>query len=285
MTILACIGSGRIGGEVAFLSAKLGLVDEIILHDNYESVLTAQQLDISHSIDIPITTDTSKIRDADICVFSAGTARTPDIKTRADLFDINMPVARESMKILNGFGGTMIVVTNPMDVFTWYFAKNTGLDQEQVIGFGGLLDSRRFELALKSIGIEGDARVLGEHGEHQVPIYSRINTEIPISTREKILSDLRGSSMPIIKGKSGTIFGPASHICDMINDIFNDTHRLITCSIPPDGAYGIDGCSIGLPVRLGKDKYIIEDNWTLDTWEQTKLQEASEYIKKMCMNI
>ncbi|HJJ55872.1 MAG TPA: lactate dehydrogenase, partial [Methanocorpusculum sp.] len=40
MTILACIGSGRIGGEVAFLSAKLGLVDEIVLHDNYESVLT-----------------------------------------------------------------------------------------------------------------------------------------------------------------------------------------------------------------------------------------------------
>ncbi|HJK37918.1 MAG TPA: lactate dehydrogenase, partial [Methanocorpusculum sp.] len=30
MTVLACLGAGRIGGEVAFLAAALGLADEII---------------------------------------------------------------------------------------------------------------------------------------------------------------------------------------------------------------------------------------------------------------
>ncbi|MCZ0862734.1 malate dehydrogenase [Methanocorpusculum vombati] len=285
MTVLACLGAGRIGGEVAFLAAALGLADEIILHDMYEPVLTAQKLDITHAIDIPVSCDTKRLRDADYCVFSAGAARTPEIKTRADLFDANLPVAREAADMLSGFGGHLIVVTNPMDVFTWYFAKHTGLAQEQVLGFGGLLDSRRFSLALASAGVTGDARVLGEHGEHQVPVFSRLPISVPDTVREEILADIRGSSMPVIKGKSGTIFGPAWHICSMLNDIRTDSHRLITCSVPADGAYNIDGCALGLPVTLGRNGAAIDDSWTFDHWEETKLREAADYLTGLCRRV
>jgi len=270
---------------VAFLAATLGLADEIILHDMYEPILTAQKLDITHAIDIPVSCDTKRLRDADYCVFSAGAARTPEIKTRADLFDANLPVAREAADVLSGFGGHLIVVTNPMDVFTWYFAKHTGLAQEQVLGFGGLLDSRRFSLSLASAGVTGDASVLGEHGEHQVPVFSRLPISVPDAVREEILTDIRGSSMPIIKGKSGTIFGPAWHICSMIKDIRTDSHRLITCSIPADGAYNIDGCALGLPVTLGRNGAAIDDSWTLDSWEETKLREAANYLTGLCRRV
>lgn len=282
---MACLGAGRIGGEVAFLAAALGLADEIILHDMYEPVLTAQKLDITHAIDIPVSCDTKRLRDADYCVFSAGAARTPEIKTRADLFDANLPVAREAADMLSGFGGHLIVVTNPMDVFTWYFAKHTGLAQEQVLGFGGLLDSRRFSLALASAGVTGDARVLGEHGEHQVPIFSRLQISVPDTIREEILTDILGSSMPVIKGKSGTIFGPAWHICSMIKDIRTDAHRLITCSVPAAGAYNIDGCALGLPVTLGRNGAAIDDSWTFDHWEETKLREAADYLTGLCRRV
>lgn len=282
---MACLGAGRIGGEVAFLAAALGLADEIILHDLYEPVLTAQKLDITHAIDIPVSCDTKRLRDADYCVFSAGAARTPEIKTRADLFDANLPVAREAADMLSGFGGHLIVVTNPMDVFTWYFAKHTGLAQEQVLGFGGLLDSRRFSLALASAGVTGDARVLGEHGEHQVPIFSRLQISVPDTIREEILTDIRGSSMPVIKGKSGTIFGPAWHICSMIKNIRTDAHRLITCSVPAEGSYNIDGCALGLPVTLGRNGAAIDDSWTFDHWEETKLREAADYLTDLCRRV
>lgn len=285
MTVLACLGAGRIGGEVAFLAAALGLADEIILHDMYEPVLTAQKLDITHAIDIPVSCDTKHLRDADYCVFSAGAARTQEIKTRADLFDANLPVAREAADMLSGFGGHLIVVTNPMDVFTWYFAKHTGLAQEQVLGFGGLLDSRRFSLALASAGVTGDARVLGEHGEHQVPIFSRLQIGVPDTIREEILTDIRGSSMPVIKGKSGTIFGPAWHICSMIKNIRTDAHRLITCSVPAEGSYNIDGCALGLPVTLGRNGAAIDDSWTFDHWEETKLREAADYLTDLCRRV
>lgn len=282
MTTLACLGTGRIGGEVAFLGAALGLADEIILYDMYEPVLTAQKLDLLHAMDIPVSTNVRGLRDADFCVFSAGSARTPDIKTRADLFDANLPVAEEAAAMLSGFGGHLIVITNPMDVFTWYFAQHTGLSEEQVLGFGGLLDSRRFALALASSGVSGDARVLGEHGEHQVPVFSRLDIDVPPAVREEILTDLRGSSMPVIKGKSGTIFGPAYHICQMIADIKTDSRRLITCSVPANGAYGIDGCSLGLPVVLGRDGAHIDDSWELDAWEEDKLRQASAYLTGLC---
>ena len=285
MTVLACLGAGRIGGEVAFLAAALGLADEIILHDMYEPVLTAQKLDITHALDIHVSCNTKRLRDADFCVFSAGSARTTDIKTRADLFDANLPVAQEAAEMLSGFGGHLIVVTNPMDVFTWYFAKHTDLAQEQVIGFGGLLDSRRLSLALASAGVTGDARVLGEHGEHQVPIFSRLDIEVPDTVREEILADIRASSMPIIKGKSSTVFGPSWHICSMINDIATDSRRLITCSVLADGAYDIDGCALGLPVTLGRSGTVIDDSWTFDTWEDTKLREAAGYLTDLCRRV
>ena len=285
MTILACLGAGRIGGEVAFLSAALGLADEIILHDMYEPILTAQKLDLIHAMDIPVSTDTKRIRDADFCVFSAGAARTPAIKTRAVLFDANLLVAKEASEMLGGFGGHLIVVTNPMDAFTWYFAKRTGLSQEQILGFGGLLDSRRFGVALASCGVTGDARVLGEHGDHQVPIFSRLGIDVPVPVREQILTDICGSSMPVIKGKSGTVFGPAYHICSMIQDVATDSRRLITCSVPADGAYGIDGCSIGLPAVLGKAGAKIDDSWEFDSWEQEKLQSAAAFLRDLCRRV
>ncbi|MDR0438713.1 MAG: lactate dehydrogenase [Methanocalculaceae archaeon] len=282
MTVLACLGAGRIGGEVAFLAATLGLVDEVILHDMYERISIAQKLDIIHAVDIPVSCDIKRLRDADFCVFSAGSARTPNVKTRADLFDTNLPVAREAAKMLAGFGGNLVVVTNPMDIFTWYFAKHTTLAQEQILGFGGLLDSRRFSLALTSIGITGDAHVLGEHGEHQVPIFSHLEIDVPYVVREEILTNIRDSSMPIIKGKSGTIFGPAYHICNMIKYIVTDSHQLITCSIPADGAYNIDGCALGLPVVLGRNCATIDDSWVFDDWEENKLRDAVDYLTSLC---
>jgi len=55
MTRLAILGVGRIGGETAFLSAVLGLADELVLFDTAKPLLDAQVLDLTHTgIDIAI---------------------------------------------------------------------------------------------------------------------------------------------------------------------------------------------------------------------------------------
>ena len=283
MTIVACLGVGRIGGEVAYVSALRKFADELVLFDISEPLQHAQKLDIIHGMDIPVSTNPGDLKDADYCIFSAGYSRSPKIKTRADLFDKNLPIAKESAELLKGFSGKLIVVTNPMDVFTWYFAKKSCLDESQVVGFGGLLDSRRFTVALHSMGIEAEGQVLGEHGEHQVPLFSSLDIDIPIPVREEILTGLRGSSMPVIKGKAGTVFGPAYHIVSMLEKI--EKGERITSSLPANGAYGIDGCSLGLPAVVTRSGAKIDESLTFDPWEMEKLHEAADFLQGLCRRV
>lgn len=283
MTTVAAFGMGRIGGEAAYLSAVSGFADELVLYDINNDLLQAQKLDILHALDIPVSTNPKDLKEADYCIFSAGYSRSPNVKTRADLFDKNLPIAKEGSAALKGFTGKLIVLTNPMDVFAWYFAKHSGLDQNQVVGFGGHLDSRRFTLALHNMGIEEKGIVIGEHGENQVPLFSRLSVDVPESVREEVLLGLRGSSMPVIKGKGGTVFGPAYHIAHMLEDI--EHGREIVCSLPMDGAYGIDGCSLGILAKVTKDGSKINESLKLDDWEMQKFTAAAEFLKGLCRRV
>ena len=283
MTKVAAFGMGRIGGEAAYISAVNGFADELVIYDIMPEFLHAQKLDIMHARDIPISTNISDMKDADYCIFSAGYSRSPNVKTRADLFDKNLPIAREAAELLKGFSGKLIVITNPMDVFTWYFAKHAGLDEGQVVGFGGLLDSRRFTVALSSMGIKEEGMVLGEHGENQVPVFSNLSVDVPEAVREEVLLGLRGSSMPVIKGKGGTVFGPAYHIFNMMQKI--EKGEEFICSLPANGAYGIDGCSIGLPARVTRNGAKINENLKLDDWETAKLNAAAEFLTGLCRRV
>ena len=156
MTRLAVMGVGRIGGEVAYLATILGLVDELVLYDQSASLLKAQVLDIQHTgVPVSVTTETRDIREADICIFAAGTPRTPADKTRADLIAANIPVIRKCAELLDGFSGILVTVTNPMDVNNFLMSRLTGIPRERCIGFGGQLDSARFSLALRQRHIRG----------------------------------------------------------------------------------------------------------------------------------
>ncbi len=283
MVKVAAFGMGRIGGEAAYISAVNGFADELVIYDIMPEFLHAQKLDLMHGADIPISTNIADMKDADYCIFSAGYSRSPNVKTRADLFDKNLPIAREAAELLKGFSGKLIVITNPMDVFTWYFAKHAGLDEGQVVGFGGLLDSRRFTVALSSMGIKEEGMVLGEHGENQVPLFSKLSVDVPEAVREEVLLGLRGSSMPVIKGKGGTVFGPAYHIVNMMQKI--EKGEEFICSLPANGAYGIDGCSIGLPAKVTPNGAKINENLKLDDWETEKLNAAAEFLAGLCRRV
>ncbi|KUK59918.1 MAG: Malate dehydrogenase [Methanoculleus marisnigri] len=283
MTSLAILGVGKVGGETAFLSAALGLVDEIILHDAYEPIFRAQVLDLQHTgIDVTVSTDTAAMRHADIFVFAAGTPRTPDIKTRADLLDANIPVAKRCSELLQGFSGVVITVTNPMDANNYGLWKMMGVDRQRCIGFGGQLDSTRFARYLSEAGVSGPAWVLGEHGEHQVPLFSKAGANLGLDEREAILSRMQGASMEVIRGKGGTVFGPAYHIAMLIRAVLEDRREVLSCSCVLDGEYGLSGCSLGVPARIGREGILGIEEWDLDAWESAKMAEAGAFVQGLC---
>ena len=283
MARLAVIGVGRIGGEVAYLAASLGIVDELVLYDSAPDLLRAQVLDLEHTgLPIPISTDTSAIREADICIFSAGLPRNPSVKTRADLLEANLSATRDGIALLKGFSGILVTVTNPMDANNFVLCKKSGIGRERCIGFGGQLDSARFGLALRNRGITGFPFVLGEHGEHQVPHFSSLASRVENGQREEILAELRGASMEIIRGKGGTVFGPALHLAQLTRIIIKDARELIACSAVLEGEYGLSGCSMGVPARVGGNGIQKIEEWDLDAWETTQMNEAGQFVKDLC---
>jgi len=282
MARLAVVGVGRIGGGIAYLAASLGIVDELILYDSAPDLLKAQVLDIEHTgLDMTISTDKNEVKGADICIFSAGLPRNPSVKTRADLLEANLPAVRDCTALLKGFEGILITVTNPMDINNFYLCKKTGIARERCIGFGGQLDSARFGIALRNRNIRGFPFVLGEHGEHQVPVFSRLDEPVDEGIRNEILTELRGASMEVIKGKGGTVFGPTLHLAHLVRMVLSDTRDLAVCSAVLEGEFGITGCSLGVPARIGRDGIHAIEEWDLDPWECRKMDDAGSFAREL----
>jgi malate dehydrogenase len=285
MTVLSILGAGKIGGKAAFLSAATGVADEIHLFDIDRPLLEAQRLDLLHTgLEINIDTNPKNIKKSDIILFAAGMPRNPQIKTRADLLDVNIRVASECTKYIKGFDGVFVTVTNPMDALNHYFCTKGGIEKSRCIGFGGQLDTARFRLFLNEKGIVPDktAQALGEHGEFQVPVFSGLKDEVPADIREEILTMMRGASMPVIKGKGGTVFGPAKNIVDLIGIISQDSRETVPCSCALDGEYGISSCSIGVPAVIGREGIQRIEEIKLDEWETDKMNEAAEHLNTLC---
>ncbi|MGD9936832.1 MAG: malate dehydrogenase [Methanoregulaceae archaeon] len=286
MTRLCVMGAGRIGGEVAFLAAATGLADELVLHDAIAPFLHAQVLDLMHTgLDITISTDLTDAADADIGVFAAGSPRNPNIKSRADLLAANLPVADECIQALKRFSGVLVAITNPSDANAYYISRKSGFDRSRVIGFGGQLDSARFALALRERGLGKTGTVLGEHGDHQVPIFSRAAPDVPDVLREEILAGLRTASMQVLQGKGGTVFGPAVHIVSLLRSVVEDRRLLLPCAVALEGEYGIEGCSMAVPAEVGREGARRIEEWDLDPWETARMQEAGDFLRGLCAGL
>jgi malate dehydrogenase len=169
-----------------------------------------------------------------------------------------------------------------MDANNFVLCTKSGIGRERCIGFGGQLDSARFGLALMNRGITGFPFVLGEHGEHQVPLFSSLASRVENGQREEILAELRGASMEVIRGKGGTVFGPALHLAHLTRIILKDARELIACSAVLEGEYGLSGCSLGVPARVGRSGIRKIEEWELDAWEMAKMNEAGQFVKDLC---
>jgi malate dehydrogenase len=280
MTSLSIVGVGRVGSQIAFLASYLGLADELVLVEKEGALLDAQIKDLLHGMpDLDITTEIEEIRTSDLCIFTAGVPRNPTVKSRADLLTANLDVAANCVSYLHGFQGILITVVNPMDVINYYLSKAADLDPRRCIGFGGQLDSARFALELNTRKIEGPRWVLGEHGEHQVPIFSRLYSEVPAQEREEILKHLQGTSMEVIRGKGGTLYGPAAHLINLMEMVIDDANVLVPISCILNGEYGVRECSLGVPAVVGWGGVHSIEEWTLDAWEQEHFNNAARSIQ------
>src|SRR5262249_22465259 len=157
-----------------------GIAHELLLHDIKTDVAEGEAMDLSHGSSFypPAhvrTATPGEMRDATAIVVAAGRGGRPG-ESRLDLLKDNARVVRGLPTEFRNFQGTVIVVTNPVDVLTHQFGAASGLPPERVLGTGTMLDtarlrnvlSRTLQVAPQSI----HAQVVGEHGDSEVVLWS-----------------------------------------------------------------------------------------------------------------
>ena len=146
------LGAGNIGGSLAQRLAEADVAKEVVLVDIIEGLPEGKALDIQESAPIlgfstrvTGTTSLDGIAGADVVVETAGLARKPGM-SRSDLLEKNAAIVRGHAEAVRAKapGAVCVVVTNPVDVMTYYFRAKSGLPTPRVFGESGTLDTARF---------------------------------------------------------------------------------------------------------------------------------------------
>lgn len=300
--MISIIGSGRVGASIAFLCISNSL-DDVLLVNRTKSKAIGEALDISNAIpensnvSIHGTDDFSKISGSDIVVITASTGIY--LKNRTEMMDAQVKMIKEIANQIKKYCplAIMLIVSNPLDILTFVFQKETQLSRNKVIGIASSLDSSRFRYLLsekfkiKQSQIT-DALVMGEHGDSMVPVFSRVKIneknalEIIDDTEKKVIStEIQNywKSLRIFKSRSQ--FGIAKNTFDVIRSIIKNDELIIPVSIVLNGEYGEKDVSMGIPVKINKDgvKEIIEIKLNESESKLLKIsaQTIRDYIKSL----
>jgi malate dehydrogenase len=299
---IALIGAGQIGGTLALVAAQRELGD-VVLVDIADGVARGKALDLQETrgvtkIDVEVTgggtDDYSVIKDADVCIVTAGVPRKPGM-SRDDLLKVNLEAITKVARALkqhapNAF---VIVVTNPLDSMVYAMYRMTGFPKSKVVGMAGVLDAARFQyFVAEAAGVSPQdvtALVLGGHGDDMVPLlrYSSVGG-IPLAKLvDKAKLDAivertrKGGGEIVALLKTGSAFyAPAVSAIAMAEAYLRDKKRVMAASALLEGEYGVKGLFVGVPVVIGAGGVERVLEVELDEDERRMLARSVESVRK-----
>lgn len=305
MVKVSIMGStGIIGKNVAFTLARADTVDEIVLFARPESVEKArgESFDMydalaAEDIDCLLTpsSDYEDLKGSAIVLITAGIPREEGMNRR-DLAIPNAKIVDEYARqiSIHSPDSIILIATNPVDVMTTVALKASGFKKSKVIGVGNHLDSLRlkayFSRQININSSEVHTRVIGEHGDHMVPLLSSttiggiplkyfvrsVDMEVP-----RLVNRLKKAGNTIISKKGATEYGPSYAISNLMSTIITDTHRVLTVSSFLDGEIGdVYGVSLGVPVVLSKKGVAMIVPLHMNDFELHEFQEAAEVVRE-----
>ncbi len=270
---VAVLGAGNVGGSLAQRLAEADLAKEVVLVDIVDGLPQGKALDIQESAPIVgfstrVTGSTSldALAGAEVVVETAGLARKPGM-SRSDLLGKNAAIVRGHAQAVKAKApdAVCVVVTNPVDVMTSCFQKESGLPASRVFGESGTLDTARFRWfvaeALSVAPRDVTGFVLGTHGDTMVPVLSHTSVAgvpltrlLPKDRLEKIVERTKqggGEIVNLLKAGSA-YFAPSASQAELVRAVAHDEHRLLSAAAHLDGAFGERDVYVGVPVVVGR---------------------------------
>ncbi|WP_306054875.1 malate dehydrogenase [Natronococcus wangiae] len=296
MTKVSVVGAaGTVGAAAGYNIALRDVADKLVFVDipDKEDDTIGQAADANHgaAYDSNTTIRQGGYEDtagSDVVVITAGIPRQPG-QTRIDLAGDNAPIMEDIGSSIAEHNDDFVTVTtsNPVDLLNRHLYEAGDRAREKVIGFGGRLDSarfryvisQRFDAPVRNV----EATILGEHGDAQVPVFSKVRVngrdlEFDDDEKDELLSELQTSAMNVIEKKGATEWGPATGVGHMVEAILRDTGEVLPASVKLEGEYGHEDTAFGVPVKLGANgvEEIVE--WDLTEFERNQLGEAAEKL-------
>lgn len=305
MVKVSIMGStGVIGKNVAFTLARADTVDEIVMFVRSQSVDKAkgETFDMydalaAEDIDCELTpsSDFNDLKGSSIVLITAGIPRQEGMNRR-DLAVPNAKIVRAYAKqiSIHAPDAIILIATNPVDIMTTVAYEASGFDKMRVIGIGNHLDSLRlktyFSKFLNINSSEVHTRVIGEHGDHMVPLLSSTTIGgIPLKyfvrsvdvDVNRLINRLKKAGNTIISKKGATEYGPAYAISNLISTIITDSHKILTVSLYLDGEIeGVEGVSLGVPAVLSKKGVAMIVPIHMNEFEKGEFLEAARIVKE-----
>ncbi|MGQ9533479.1 MAG: L-lactate dehydrogenase [Desulfotomaculales bacterium] len=297
---VAVVGTGYVGAAVAYTLMLSGLVRELVLVDINRARAEGEAMDMAHgeSFVRPVKVyagDYEDCREAKIIVFAAGAAQRPG-ETRLDLVARNVEVLKDALPQLAAVSpeAILLMVTNPVDVLTYAAWCITGWPVRQVMGSGTVLDSSRFRYAL-SRHCRVDPRnvhayIIGEHGDSEVPVWSRANIAglsveeycrqcgLPPPDRRALFEEVRRAAYEIIARKGATNLAISLAVRRICEAVLRDEHSVLTVSGLVDGPYGLRDVALSLPAVVtgrGRETVLVPP---LSQEEEAALRRSAEIL-------
>ncbi len=294
------VGTGNVGASIAFaLMNQRTMVNEVILTDIIAKDAVGEAMDLRDALAVApsyvkISNGTYKdAKDCDVVVITAGAAQKPG-ETRMELLNKNVNILQGMVEqiMASGFDGIFLVVTNPMDVLTYFTMKFSGLPAERVIGSGTVLDSARLRTRIagylnvnpKSV----HAYQIGEHGDTELSVWSladvggqKVEEMLPKSVQKDISEFVKNEAYDIIEKKGATYYGIATCVVQILNCILNDEMRVLSVS-----SYdSFSGVCFGFPSVVGRAGVIRRLDMKISEKENIDLQKSINALKKAIKSV
>jgi malate dehydrogenase len=277
MSKVTIIGAtGNVGMFVAHAISEIPYVSDLLLQGRpgREDLLEGIAHDLldsfaatGNSTGLEWTTAMEETKDSDIVVCTAGLPRRPG-QDRLDLAVENARIVAEVSAQVALFSpdAKILMVTNPVDVMTSVALAYSGMDPQQVFGLGTHLDSMRLKNLIASYFqvhvSEVHTRIIGEHGDSMVPLWSATTiggiqicnlpafSDLPV---DKIMKSVRDSGERIIRTKGSTVYGPGEAIATLVRTVLGNENRILTVSaFVKSEVHDIGGVCISVPARINR---------------------------------
>lgn len=275
-TKVVIVGAGAVGASVAFNLVMGNVCDDLTLIDLNREKAWAEATDLQHALGysgvrMRVSDGTyESCRDADIVVIAAA---TPYVKgqTRLDMTERAASILESVIpKVMDsGFGGIIVVITNPVDVMTQHAWRLSGLPAARVMGTGTALDSARLKYYIADVMHVDPQSVsavcMGEHGDSQFIPWSQVTVggkkflEIVRDNADRlsafdistIAENTKMIAYRVMQAKGATTFGIAATTVQIVKAVLRDENKVIPVSAMLEGEYGESGVYAGVPAVLG----------------------------------